>query len=80
MASVIDEIDKPNKTLQELWEILYYDEEIPVTIWELQKAVKSGELEKTQYGNRNYFSIRDGLNWLEGRRGKKRAAPKAAAH
>ena len=29
MTDVLDEFDRPNLTLDELWEFLYYDNELP---------------------------------------------------
>ncbi|WP_078292950.1 hypothetical protein [Mycobacterium sp. D16R24] len=79
MASVIDDLDKPNLTLKELWEFLYYDEELPVTYRQLRNAVIAEELERSQFSNKNYFSKRDGLDWVAAQKGRKRMSPKSAA-
>jgi hypothetical protein len=75
MADAIDEIDKPNKRLRELWECLHYDEDLPVTYRQMRNAVVSGELIPTKLSNTNYFSLRDGLDWVAAQRGRKRSKP-----
>lgn len=79
MTSIIPELDKPNKTLREVWEFLYYDEELPVTYRQLRHAVIAEELEPTKLSNANYFSLQQGLDWVAAQKGKRRAAPKSAA-
>jgi hypothetical protein len=79
MADLIDDVEKPNKTLHELWEILHYDEDLPVTLSALKKAVLADELQPTKFQNRNYYSVRDGLNWVAAQRGKRRSTSKFAA-
>lgn len=78
MAGVIDELDKPNLTLEELWEYLFYDEDIPVTLRQLKHAVYRGELIPTKLSNKNMFSQRDGLDWLAAQRGKYRGKSQPA--
>ena len=78
MPSVIDDLDKPNNTLEELRDWLFYDEDIPVTLRQLKGAVDDGELVPTKLSNKNYFTKRSALRWLAAQEGKKRAAPKSA--
>lgn len=73
MPSVIDDLDKPNLSIEELWEFLYYDEDIPVTLRQLQNAVRDEEIVPTKLSNKNRYSKRDGLNWLAAQKGRKRA-------
>ncbi len=67
---VLDEIDKPKHTLYELYECLYWDEDLPVTFRQLYQAVLDGELVPTKFSNKNYFSLRDGLDWVAAQKGK----------
>jgi hypothetical protein len=78
MAGVIDDADKVNKTIEELWECLHYDEDIPVSLRQLRYAVLRGELVPTKLSNRNYYSLRDGLNWVAAQKGKYRSQSKLA--
>jgi hypothetical protein len=78
MAGVLDEIDKPNLTLEELWEYLYYDEDLPVNLRQLRYAKLRGELVPTKLSNRNYYSRRQGLDWFAAQRGKYRKQSKLA--
>lgn len=69
MAEALDELDKPNLTEQELFEYLYYDENlVGVTRRSIKWAVLRREIIPTRIGNRNYFSRRDGLEWIASRR------------
>jgi hypothetical protein len=78
MADAIDELDKPRLTLVDLQEFLELDEDIPVTLRQLREAVLRGELVPTKLSNRNYFSKRDGLDWLAAQRGKYRGKSQSA--
>ena len=78
MADAIDDLDKTNMMLEELWEYLFYDEDIPVTQRQLKHAVYRGDLVPTKLSNKNYFSKRDGLNWLAAQRGKYRGKSQPA--
>lgn len=79
MPSIIDDLDKPNLSIKELWEFLYYDEDLPVTLRQLERAVWAGEIEPTKLSNNNYFSKRDGMNWVAAQKGKRRSTFKSAA-
>ena len=72
MADAIDELDKPNLAIRDLWDYLELDEDIPVTLRQLRVAVLRGEIAPTKLSNKNYFSKRDGLNWAAAQRGKVR--------
>lgn len=79
MTSVIPELDKPNKTLREVWEFLYYDEELPVTYRQLRHAVLNDEIKPSPFSNKNYFSLQQGLDWVAAQKGKRRASAKSTA-
>jgi len=79
MTDVLDELDRPNLTLRELQEWLYYDNELPVTLRQLVRAVERDELEPSKFSNRNYYTRRQGLEWVAAQRGKKRGQTKSAA-
>lgn len=64
----MDADEKPTMTEQELWEWLHDAEGIPVTRRTIKWAVLRREIIPTRLGNTNYFSKRDGLNWLKSRR------------
>ena len=68
MAGVLDENDRPNLNETELWEFLYYDEKLPVTRRSVKLAVMNREIVPTRLGNGNYFSKRDGLDWIKSRK------------
>ncbi|WP_375481987.1 hypothetical protein [uncultured Mycobacterium sp.] len=69
MADALDDLDKPNLSEQELWEYLYYDEYlVGVTRRSVKWAVLRREITPTRIGNKNYFSKRDGLDWIKSRR------------
>ena len=78
MPDLIAEIDKPNKTLEELFECLHWDEDLPVTYRQLYQAVLDGELVPTKLSGRNYYSMRDGLDWVAAQKGKYRRQSKLA--
>jgi hypothetical protein len=77
MAGIIDEDDTPKHRLEELCEELQ-DKKIPVSYRQLREAVLRGELVPTKLSNRNYFSLRDGLNWVAAQKGKYRSQSKHA--
>jgi hypothetical protein len=64
----MDELDRPNLSEQELWEFLYYDEDLPVSRRAVKWAVLRREIAPTRLGNGNYFSRRDGLDWIKSRK------------
>ncbi|TXH24464.1 MAG: hypothetical protein E6R06_12220 [Mycobacterium sp.] len=64
----MDDLDRPNLSEQELYEYLYLDEDLPVTRRAIRDAVLRREILPTRIGRGNYFSRRDGLNWIESRR------------
>lgn len=64
----MDEDDKPTMTEQELWEWLHYDEGIPVSRRAIKHAVIDRKIQPTQFGNGNYFSKRDGWDYVLGQR------------
>jgi hypothetical protein len=78
MADVLDELDRPNLTLDELWEWLYYDNELPVSLRQLRYAVLDGELVPTKLSNRNFYTRRQGLDWVAAQHGKYRKQSKLA--
>lgn len=79
MAGVIDQIDKANMTIDELADYLRDVEGMPVTRRQMRNAVHNGEIEPTNLSNANYFSIRDGLDWLASRKGIRRGDKKRRA-
>ena len=64
----MDDLDRPNLTEQELFEYLYLDLDLPVTRRSVKEAVKRREIQPTRLGNGNYFSKRDGLDWVKSRK------------
>ncbi|MGV0161358.1 hypothetical protein ACRU3B_18190 [Mycobacterium colombiense] len=62
------EIDRPNLTEQELFEYLKNIERLPVTRRAIKYAVIRREIVPTRISNRNYFSMRDGLDWIRSRK------------
>jgi hypothetical protein len=62
------DIDRPNLTEQELFEYLHNSEELPVTRRAVKYAVMRREIVPTRIGNGNYFSKRDGLEWIKSRK------------
>jgi hypothetical protein len=57
-------LDRPNLTEQELFTYLHNSEKLPVTRRSIKYAVMRREIAPTRIGNRNYFSKRDGLEWI----------------
>lgn len=64
----MDDLDRPNLTEQDLYEYLYLDLDLPVTRRSVKEAVKRREIRPTRLGNGNYFSKRDGLDWVKSRK------------
>lgn len=64
----MDDLDRPNLTEQDLYEYLYLDLDLPVTRRSVKEAVKRREIQPTRLGNGNYFSKRDGLDWVKSRK------------
>ncbi|WP_231975918.1 hypothetical protein [Mycobacterium sp. E2462] len=62
------DLDRPNLTEEELFEYLHNSEELPVTRRAIKYAVMRREIVPTRLGNRNYFSKRDGLEWIKSRK------------
>ncbi|WP_231111499.1 hypothetical protein [Mycobacterium avium] len=62
------DLDRPNLTEQELFEYLRNDERLPVTRRAIKYAVMRREIVPTRISNRNYFSMRDGLDWIRSRK------------
>jgi hypothetical protein len=63
-----DDLDRPNLNEQQLFEYLHDDEMLPVTRRAVKDAVIRREIAPTRIGVGNYFSKRDGLNWIRSRR------------
>lgn len=64
----MDELDKPVLTETALFEYLAHDEGLPVTRRSVKYAVRRREILPTRLGNGNYFSKRDGLDWIASRK------------
>ena len=64
----LSDLDRPNLTEQQLFEYLCFDEDLPVTRRSVKYAVMKREIMPTRLGNGNYFSKRDGLEWVRSRR------------
>lgn len=64
----MDEDEKPVLTEQELWEYLHYDEGLPVKRRAIKYAVLRREIEPTSLSGGNFFSKRDGLDWVKSRK------------
>lgn len=61
-------LDRPNMTEQEVFEYLLRDQQLPVTRRMIHYAVIRREIVPTRLGNGNYFSKRDGLDWIKSRK------------
>jgi hypothetical protein len=61
-------LDRPNLTEQELFEHPFYEIELPVTRRMIHYAVMRREIVPTRLGNGNYFSKRDGQEWIRSRK------------
>jgi hypothetical protein len=66
--SCLGDLDRPNLTEQQLFEYLKNHERLPVTRRAIKYAVIRREIVPTRIGNRNYFSMRDGLDWIKSRK------------
>ncbi len=66
-SGVIDPLDIPNLTEQQLFEKLS-DLGFPVTRSGVHKAVMQREIEPMRMGGKNWFSVRDGLDWIASRK------------
>lgn len=64
------DVDRPNLTEQQLFEYLHHDEMLPVTRRAIKYAVIRREIAPTRIGNGNYFSMRDGLDWVKSRKAR----------
>lgn len=62
------DLDRPNLTEQELFDYLHNTERLPVTRRAIKYAVMRREIAPTRIGNGNYFSKRDGLDWIRSRK------------
>jgi hypothetical protein len=60
----LSDLDKPNLNEQQLFEYLRHDEGSPVTRRSVKYAVMRREIIPTKIGRSNYFSKRDGLDWI----------------
>ncbi|MGD1204829.1 hypothetical protein ACKUVQ_00265 [Mycobacterium seoulense] len=59
------DLDRPNLNEQTLFEYLKDTERLPVTRRAIKYAVMRREIVPTRIGNKNYFSKRDGLDWIK---------------
>lgn len=67
--TTVDELDKPVLNEEALWEFLYFDEGLTsVTRRSIKMAVINREIVPTRIGCSNYFSKRDGLDWVTSRK------------
>lgn len=64
----MDEDEKPTMTEHELWKWLHYDEGIPVSRRAIKHAVIDRKITPTRFGNANYFSKRDGWDFIAAQR------------
>lgn len=64
----MDDMDKPVLTENELWEYLHCEQGLPVTRRSIKHAVLRREIVPTRLGNCNFFSRRDGLDWIVSRK------------
>jgi hypothetical protein len=60
--------DRPVMTMVELYEYLHYDEGLPVTLSGVREAVRRREIEPTRLARGNYFSQKDGWDWIRSRK------------
>lgn len=67
MSEVIDPLEVPNLNEEQLFEKLL-DLGFPVTRRAIKYAVLRRELIPVRIGRGNYFSVKDGLRWVESRR------------
>lgn len=71
----LGDLDRPNLTEEQLWEYLHYDENLPVARRTVKWAVLRGEIVPTKLGRKNFFSKRDGLDWIASRKQPKVTPP-----
>jgi hypothetical protein len=69
-ATGLHHLDRPNLTEHELFEYLHNCEDLPVTRRAIKYAVIHREIVPTRIGNGNYFSKRDGLQWIRSRKAR----------
>lgn len=69
------DLDRPNLTEAELYEYLHDSERLPVTRRGIKYAVMRREILPTRIGNANYFSKRDGLEWIKSRKATRPRVP-----
>jgi len=55
-------------TEQQLWEYLHDELGLRVSRRTIKYAVQDREIVPTRFGNGNYFSKRDGLDWVKSRK------------
>jgi hypothetical protein len=63
----MDDDEKPTLSEHELWRYLHYDEGLPVTRRAIKYAVLRREIQPTRLGGGNFYSKRDGLDWVKSR-------------
>lgn len=66
-SGVVDPLDVPNLNQEQLFETLV-ELGFPVTRWAIKMAVIDREIIPTRLGGKNWFSIRDGLDWIKSRK------------
>ncbi|MEZ0354092.1 hypothetical protein [Mycobacterium sp. pR1184] len=66
-GGVVDPLKVPNLTEQRLFERLSALG-FPVTRRSIKHAVLNREIVPTQISGKNWFSVRDGLDWIESRK------------
>ena len=64
----MDEDEKPVLTEQGLWEYLHDDLGLPVKRRAIKYAVLRRQIEPTNFSGANFFSKRDGLDWVKSRK------------
>lgn len=79
MTGVIHQQNRANLTTDELADYLRDVEGIPVTRRQIRQAVLDREIVPSKFGNRNYFSIQDGLDWVASQKGRYRGEPRRVA-
>lgn len=77
----MDDDEKPTLTEQGLYEYLHNEEGLPVTRRAIKYAVLRREIQPTRLGGGNFYSKRDGLDWVKSRKqpGVYRAPKSSAA-
>jgi hypothetical protein len=60
--------EKPTLTEYELWRYLHFEEGLPVTRRAIKYAVLRREIQPTRLGGGNFYSRRDGLDWIKSRK------------